>query len=132
MVLDTSVIVKWIETSSEPDAKKALVFYEKFRHGEIEIAIPDLALFELANYASRQDINSFQNCQKLIELIFLSDIQIIPPDHKMIQDAAIMAKKLKITAYDAIFLILAKNLNSKVVTADKKLAHLVPELATNL
>ena len=46
-VLDSSVAIKWF--SEEDDTDLALKFREGFLKGDIDIVVPDLQLYEIAN-----------------------------------------------------------------------------------
>ena len=47
LVLDASVVVKWF--TKEEDKDLAIEYRDQFLTGEIDIALPDLILYELAN-----------------------------------------------------------------------------------
>jgi len=46
-VLDASVVVKWF--TREEDRNLAIEYRDQFLQGKIDIALPDLILYELAN-----------------------------------------------------------------------------------
>lgn len=132
MVLDTSIAIKWIKQINETDSEKAYSLYQQLQAGEINIAVPDLILYEIANYASRQTEDIFSACLDFIEGIFESKIEIVPADKYLIQESAILGHNLKISAYDAVYLCLAKKYETKLITADRKLLLVAPELTISL
>ncbi len=134
MVLDTSIIIKWIKDSNEIDRDKALAIYKKLRNKEIAVIIPDLLLYELSNFGSRQQAETLTACHDLINNLFDPElgIEILPANEELVQYAMSIAHDLKISAYDATYLAIAEKFKTKLVTADKKLVLAAPNLAISL
>lgn len=133
-VIDSSIIIKWIKDSNETDRDKALVLYKKLHNKEIKITIPDLLFYELSNFGSRQPIETLTACHDLINNLFDPEIgvEILPANEELIQYATSLAHDLNISAYDATYLAVAEKYNTKLVTADKKLLTVAPNLTTSL
>lgn len=132
MVLDTSIAIKWIKQTNEDGSDEAYSLYQKLQAGETKISVPDLILYELANYASRQKEEIYSACQDFILGIFESKIEIVPPDKELIGEAVTLGHDLGVSAYDATYLSLAKRFNTKLVTADRKLLSAAPGLTISL
>lgn len=134
MVLDTSIIIKWIKNSEEIDRDKALTLYKKLRSKEITVEVPDLLFYELSNFGSRQPAQALAACHDLINNLFDPELEInvLPANEELIQYAMSLAHDLSISAYDATYLALAEKLNTKLVTADKKLLLAAPALTLPL
>lgn len=132
MVLDASVIIKWTKKESESKIEEALDYYEKLHKNEIEIIVPDLIFYELANISSRQTGAGLGIFIELINNIFCSNIKIVFPDEELIKNTIKIAKDFKVTAYDATYLACASRFQTKMVTADSKLCAKVPELTIPL
>lgn len=134
MVLDTSIIIKWIKDSNEVDRDKALILYAKLRNKEIDITIPDLLFYELSNFGLRQPAETLTACHDLINNLFdpKLGIEILAVNEELIQYAMSMGHDLKISAYDATYLAVAQKYNTKLITADKKLLSAAPELTISL
>ncbi|MDE2025446.1 MAG: type II toxin-antitoxin system VapC family toxin, partial [Patescibacteria group bacterium] len=49
LVIDTSVIVKWINTHKEKDTEKADKILNEVKNGQVELLAPELAKYELGN-----------------------------------------------------------------------------------
>lgn len=132
MVLDASIIVKWVKSADEEKVGEARLYFEQLRRKEIEITVPDLIFYELANLASRQSDEAQKIYLELINNLFNSDIKIVPPDQELIREAVNIAYSFKVSAYDAAYLALASRFQTKLVTADSKLCAKVPDLTISL
>lgn len=132
MVLDASIIVKWVKSANEKNVEKAREYYRRFRRKEIDIIVPDLIFYELANLASRQSGEALNIYRELIDSLFCSDIKIVPPDPELIQDAVEIAHDLEVSAYDAAYLALASRFQTRMVTADDKLCAKAADLTIPL
>lgn len=125
-VLDASVVIKWF--SQEKYTEKALKIREMFLKGECEIVVPDLLLYEISN-ALRYNPNFKENdVKEAIDSLFSMELNIVVPISEIVKTAATLAFKHNITAYDAVYLALAKEIKFTCVTADKKLYDKVKSL----
>lgn len=132
MVVDTSIVIKWIKRSTEEGVLEALKYYQKFQNNEIPLTVPDIIFYEISNFASRQIEETRIACQALIDFLFESGAEIIPPDKEFLAQAITLANKLNISAYDASYLTAAINSKTKLLTADKKLIASAPDLTIPL
>ncbi len=116
-VIDSSVLVKYFSREKG---------WEKARKYIVEGAITlDLAIKELGNALWKKVLKNEMEAEIAIEII--SDIirekpMIIEDETKYLAEALKYSIENKITIYDALFIILAKNKNLELVTADKKQA----------
>lgn len=118
-VLDSSVLIKWF--CEEEDTPLALTLREKYINGEIEIIIPDLALYEIAN-ALRYNLRITENeIKEAVESISKLGITIIVPTKEIIDAAISIARQYDITVYDSYFIALASVLGYSIITSDKRL-----------
>ena len=125
-VLDSSVVIKWF--SNEDYTETALELRDKFVEGDIEIVVPDLQIYEIANalrYNKQIKKSGVENAVKsLIEI----GIKIISPKSEVMKTAIDMAYDYDLTIYDSYFIALAKDLNFMFVTADEKLYKKIKNL----
>lgn len=102
----------------------ALRIRESYVDNEIDVFIPDLTLYELANalrYNPDLDVNDVQDA---IESILAMDFEIVTPAPELLMDAIEIAHESDLTVYDATYVALAEALESRVVTTDEELAEL--------
>jgi len=119
LVPDTSVIVKWF--TKEEDRDKAIKIREKFVNGEIEIAAPDLIIYELSNALRFNPAFNQEDVKEAIQSILDLDFEIITPLQTTTDKAIELAFEYNITIYDAFYVALADELDYAIITADKKL-----------
>ncbi len=121
-VIDSSVLVKYFSREEG---------WERARKYVVEGAITlDLAVKELSNALWKKVLRNEIDPELAIEII--EDIirekpLIIEEETKYLVEALQYSIKYKITIYDALFIVLAKNKNLELVTADKKQAEVAEE-----
>lgn len=132
VVLDSSIIIKWF--CQEDDTDVALEFRENFTKGKVNIAIPDLVIYEIGNALRYNKTVTQKDVQEAVKSIIDLGIDIIVPTKNVIDTALSLAFEHDITFYDAYYVALAKELNFTFVTADKQLYNKTqtPEFITLL
>ena len=112
-VVDTSVVIKIFFPEEGSDRALSLIRNHS-------LIAPDLLLYEFSNYlALRRDITQ-DDVEFLIKRFYRLPFEFfVLPENRFIEVCQ-FAKKLKVTAYDASFLILAKSLRIPLITADHK------------
>lgn len=126
-ILDSSVIIKWF--CEEEGTKIALAFREGHIKGELEIIIPDLMLYEIANALRYNKSVNENDVKEAVNSLISLGIDIVVPTKEVMDEAISLAFKFDITLYDAYFIALAKVLQFTCVTADEKLVGKVKELS---
>ena len=125
-VLDSSVIVKWF--CKEENTEMALKFREGHVNGYVNIAFPDLVIYEIANALRyNQKVTEEDVIDSVNSLIDLG-VDIIVPTKRVTESAISLAFEYDITLYDAYFLALARELGFDFVTADDNFYKKVKEL----
>lgn len=125
-VLDSSVVIKWFSNEEYTDI--ALKLRDMFVSGDIEIVVPDLQIYEIANalrYNKQIERADVDNAVKsLIEI----GIRVISPKREIMKKAIDFSYDYDLTIYDSCFIALAKELNFVFVTADEKLYKKIKSL----
>ncbi|MBI2667756.1 type II toxin-antitoxin system VapC family toxin [Candidatus Woesearchaeota archaeon] len=125
-VLDSSVVIKWFSNEEHTDI--ALKLRDMFVMGDIEIVVPDLQIYEIANalrYNKQIERTDVDNAVKsLIEI----GIKVISPKREIMKKAIDFSYDYDLTIYDSCFIALAKELNFVFVTADEKLYKKIKSL----
>lgn len=125
-VLDSSVIVKWF--AEEEFTDKALNFRRELLSGRLEIAVPDLILYEIPNALRFSQRLGEEDIKSAISSIFGIGVDIIAPLKRVLDSAVGLSFKFNISFYDAYFIALAKDLEYKFITADEKLCNKIKAL----
>src|SRR3989344_4133029 len=125
-VLDSSVVIKWF--SNEDYTETALELRDKFVEGDIEIVVPDLQIYEIANALRYNKQIKKLEVENAVKSLIEIGIKIISPKSQVMKTAIDMAYDYDLTIYDSYFIALAKDLNFMFVTADEKLYKKIKNL----
>lgn len=118
-VLDASVVLKWFV--EETDSLLAISLRDEFYAGNIEIVVPDLLLFEIANALRYNPTFTSKEVQEALETLFGMGIQIITPTLSLLEKTVELAEVCDVTCYGAAYLALSEELNFMFITADERL-----------
>lgn len=119
LVVDASIAVKWFVP--ETDSLAALRIRESHMSGEVSLFAPDLLTYELANALRFKSSLTNNDIEAGIESLFNLDVALIAPTTRSISQAASLARTLDISIYDATYLVLARDLDCRLVTSDRAL-----------
>ena len=119
IVLDASVVLKWFQ--EERDSEKALAFEERHARGEETVAAPDLLFYEIANVFRNQKGIRVEAIETALEVLSRLEIQTFTFSPVDLKEVVRFAAMHDISVYDALYVILARRLGCRFVTADKRL-----------
>lgn len=119
LVVDSSVIIKWLNRENEEFLEQANKILQRVEKGLVNIITPELSKYEAGNALLNKglDINAFQAS---LEFLYKLPINFIPLDEEMAKETADIALNRRITFYDASFLALAKKRNARLITDNIK------------
>ena len=120
MIVDASVVVKWLN-NNELDSDKAFLLYKKHIEKKKQISVPQLLFVEIANYLATSTHTSEANIRKSLNFLYESNLIIYPITQDSLIEAAMLAKKHKTSVYDMIYAVLAQKNKTTLITADNKL-----------
>lgn len=124
MIVDASVVVKWLN-SNELDSDKAFLLYKKHIERGDQISVPQLLFIEIANYLAANTNTSEANVKKSLNFLYESNLIVCAITEDLLIEAAILAKKYKTSVYDMIYAVLARGNKTTLITADNKFADKV-------
>lgn len=128
IVLDASVAVKWFSSpGQETLVEEAAAIGERYQAGEISLVVPDLFWAEVANYfwkGVQQHRFAPGIAHTSIEMLRSQNFPTIP-SFDLIDQALHIALAFKRSAYDSIYIALAMQLGTHLITADERLANAV-------
>lgn len=122
VVVDSSVLVKWFIPEDHHEEARALL--EDHLYGRIEAVIPRYATLEFANVLRKYVIRGIvgrREIEEAFDLLVESAPVIIEEDEVLVRRALGYSIERGLTIYDAIYVILAKELGATFYTADEKL-----------
>ena len=120
LVLDTSVVVKWFVRPPEEDLEAALEVRRRVVEGELNLIIPDLLFYELANVLRYQPQLALEEVAKALDSLETMELDVRPFSYALGKEAVRVAKTTGITAYDAYFIVFAEAFECPVLTADRR------------
>lgn len=119
LIVDSSVIVKWLNTTDELLVSEAAKLVTDCQNGKVELFSPELAKYEVGNALVYKRLADWE-LNECLGRLFDMPVKFLRTgvkDEKMIGDISL---KLKITFYDAAFMALAQKLKVPLVTANPK------------
>jgi predicted nucleic acid-binding protein len=119
IVIDASVVTKWF--SKEKDTDKAVQFMEKHVDGRIELVVPTLLLYEVANALNYKPDFAEKDVKDSLNALVDLSLCVKSPTKEVLEKTVSIARRHELSIYDASYVALAESLNIKVVTADEKL-----------
>lgn len=126
-VTDASVALKWF--LQEPDAVQAILLRERHITGELILAAPDLLLYEVGNALRYKREFSTAGIQAALSDLLHLHLELVSPTERLLYHAADIAQQIRLTFYDALSLAVARELETRLITADKRLHEAAGKVA---
>jgi len=120
LVLDASVGVKWFSGKDEDSLPQALAIRNRHVSGDIQILVPDLFFYEVANALVYKKHIPIGEIQSALSSLFSIDLDAVAMNAELMVIAAELARKLKITIYDACYAAVSRINNIPLVTANPR------------
>lgn len=119
LVLDSSVIVKWLNSQNEIFLEQADKILKQLEKGKVEIVVPELVKYEIGNAVLNKKL-TLPETKSCLATLFAIPINFVPLDLEAAQRTMEISSELNITYYDASFLSLAEKLEAVLVTDNPK------------
>lgn len=119
IVVDASVMVKWIRTEKELLLEQADTLLRDTQKDKIELYAPELAKYEIGNVLVKRKLKLLEAKSSLATLYHIP-INFIPETQELAEQSYTLADKLTITYYDAAYISLAQELSCSLVTENVK------------
>lgn len=119
VVVDTSVLVKWLNQKDELYLPQADKIFQDAREQKIEVLAPELSKYESGNAILYKGM-SLPESKASLTTLYAIPIKFVPLDEEVALDAMEIAHEAKITYYDASFVSLAKKIGATLVTDNPK------------
>mgnify|MGYP001611376024 CR=1 FL=1 len=119
LVVDSSVIVKWLNQTKEQNLKQADKILQNVNEGEVEIIVPELVKYEVGNVLITKGVTTIE-AETSLNILYTLPITFITESLDLAEQTYSLADELSITYYDASFLSLAKQYNATLITDNIK------------
>lgn len=128
VVLDASVIVKWLRASDETRRAEALTLRKRFDDGELRVTAPTFLRLEILNVAARRWHWGPELLESLATELDSLGFEFREPT--LVRVAHYAAQGL--SAYDAAYVAVAEDAHALLVTDDARIVEVAPHIATAL
>lgn len=119
LIIDSSVIVKWLNQTKETNIEQADRIIKEATAGNITLYAPELAKYEVGNVLIKKGVTP-TNVASLFTILYSLPIIFVAESSEIAQDTFSLAYELGITYYDASFLAVAKQYDALLVTENVK------------
>ncbi len=120
IVVDTSVLIKWIKTRDEDLVKEARRLLDAIEKARLEVAVPALLFYEVGNILLTKTRLSPEDLARAMDDLSVFPLVVADPRAELLRRTARLGRELNLTFYDASFLALAEELDCDFVTADRR------------
>lgn len=127
IVLDASVALKWVFVD-EDGGDRARYYKERHISEEEIIAVPELFFYEIANVLTTNAKLNVEDITEAFSLIWNFGFEVFSFGLEEFLSGITLAKRFKISLYDAAYIELANRLKCNFVTADRKLYEKMKEM----
>lgn len=120
MVVDTSVMVKWLNQTREQNIEQANKILSQALDGKVELIVPELAKYEVGNVLLFSKKLSTSEANFSLATLYSLPLTFVSESEDLATETFSLAHKGGITYYDASFLSLAKKHSATLVTENTK------------
>jgi predicted nucleic acid-binding protein len=119
-VVDASVALKWFFQESDTDP--ALRLRERHLNGDLLLTAPDLLLYEVGNTLRFKRDFSTSGVQAALSDLLRIQLELVTRRPSVsCAMPSISAHRNKLTYYDSVYLAIAHDVGTQLITADQKL-----------
>jgi len=126
LVFDASAVAKWLLREEESEEAKEL--RDLYLKGKLEILVPQQIFLELANALRYTCGLSPKDVIDATEALMALRLNVVE-DEDLLKEAIKTAFEGDITVYDALYIALARKLDSKLITYDEELLSRFKDMA---
>jgi predicted nucleic acid-binding protein len=127
-VLDASVVLKWFRATDEHNVDAARAVRAEFEAGAMLAFAPPLLFIEILNIAGRRWHMSAPQLEQLASKLPNLGLQLIEPDLSVLARWIIHG----LTAYDAAYVAVAEQTGAGLITDDREILRIAPNLSRAL
>lgn len=120
VVVDTSVIVKWLSADNEDYLEQADKLLSDLQQGRTSLIAPELAKYEVGNVLLRGKNLPYEKAKAVLALFHGLPISFVEDDEVLATLTFEMAVNTGVTYYDAAFMAIAKLYDAVLVTDNVK------------
>lgn len=119
VVVDSSVIVKWLNTDQEENTVQAIKLLQHCQKEMVKLFAPELAKYEVGNALSRKGL-TLPMIKAALDTLEEIPIKFTKQSFEDLKNTCEIAENTAMTIYDASFVALAQSKQAKLITANTK------------
>lgn len=119
LVIDSSVVVKWLNQKNEQLLHQADNILHDIKANKAIAMCPELVKYEAGNALLRKSVDE-SLLQTNLKTLYALPLNFVKENEQLAKKSIAIAHQHGITYYDACFLSLAEQLSAKLVTANPK------------
>lgn len=123
-VIDASVVFKWFSRENEKYFEESRNLLYRLKNGEIALFAPNFLLTEMTNVFYWKKRFNKKEIEIFLGKIIDCGINFADCPARNAREIFTLMTKYKITAYDGLYVWLAKDRNLKLISADEKLLEI--------
>ncbi len=120
LVVDTSVIIKWLNQDQEDLIAQADKILLDVQQGSVTLIAPGLAKYEVGNVLLRGKNLSAAQAKTVLAIFYKLPLTFIEDTEMLARETCKLAADASITYYDASFMALADQYDATLVTDNMK------------
>jgi predicted nucleic acid-binding protein len=120
VIVDTSVIIKWLSVDKEEYLDQANQLLEKALDEKVELFAPELSKYEVGNTLFFSKKLSSEQAAVVLKQFYTLPITFVTESEELARETYNLAFKYSITYYDATFMSLAKQYHATLITDNIK------------
>lgn len=117
-VLDSSVIIKWLNRINEEDLDRSDRLLDKFEKGKITVTVPMLVKFEIGNALLKGKKLVIPEALDALDAFYKLPLQFVDLEVSSAKSIYEIAYSYDMTYYDATFIHLSQLLDYPLITAN--------------
>ncbi len=126
LVVDASVGVKWFSAAGEVNVPNAKAILLDCGAGRLDLVVPDLFFHEIANALVHKRAIADDQLAEAMSTLFGLDLAVFSTNGERLRAATQLARKARITEYDAYYVVAGIENDCPLVTANPR--HQRPDL----
>ncbi len=118
--IDASVVIKWVSRKREQQLVKARDLYQQAVEGKVKLVAPSLLQVEVSNILLKKKKLKPNTIIKLWQLINEAMILYVDLSETILKKSLSLAEKYDLSVYDGLYLAVAHESKTKLISADVK------------
>ena len=120
VVVDTSVVVKWLNQDNEDHIDKADTILKDVQSNNIQLIVPELVKYEVGNVLIHGKGLSLEQAIDVLAQLYKLPLTFIEDNISLATETTTIASNANISYYDASFIAVAKQFDAVLVTDNIK------------